>query len=74
MCSSFFLLSLVLGVFCLPGIFPENIFKYQNDHTDDFGGTILAQEGLGAFQIFHVYYWTFSVRDWPLGVEFIGPF
>ena len=27
----------------LSGIFLENIFKYQNDHSDMFGGAILAQ-------------------------------
>ena len=27
----------------LPGIFLENILKYQNDHSDKFGGAILAQ-------------------------------
>ena len=27
----------------LSGIFLENIFKYQNDHGDTFGGAILTQ-------------------------------
>ena len=27
------------------GIFLENIFKYHNDHSDNFGGAILAQLG-----------------------------
>ena len=27
------------------GIFLGNIYKYQNDHSDKFGGVILAQQG-----------------------------
>ena len=27
------------------GIFLGNIFKYQNDHRDKYGGAILAQQG-----------------------------
>ena len=27
------------------GIFLGNILKYQNDHSDKFGGAILAQQG-----------------------------
>ena len=26
------------------GIFLGNIYKYQNDHSDNFGGAILAQQ------------------------------
>ena len=59
----------------VPGIFLENILKYQNNRSDKLGGAILAQQG-GFLKknLIHVYYRTFSVREWPLVVGFKGPF
>ena len=37
--------SMLIVVFS--GIFLENIFKHQNDRSDNFGRAILAQKGAG---------------------------
>ena len=55
------------------GIFPENIFRYQNDHSNTFGGGHFSPIK-GPFNYFMFTLGHFHCGNGPIDTWFKGPF